>query len=67
MANEKFEPQGEISDTKIALAMKRLREKLPEKLEESEENVVPEPEPEMAPEQEEQPTPELGGLMARRA
>mgnify|MGYP005995290565 FL=1 len=57
----------EISDTKIALAMKRLREKLPEKLEESEENVVPEPEPEMAPEQEEQPAPELGGLMARRA
>lgn len=57
----------EISDTKIALAMKRLREKLPEKLKESEENVVPEPEPEMAPEQEEQPAPELGGLMARRA
>jgi hypothetical protein len=57
----------EISDTKIALAMKRLREKLPEKLEESEENVVPEPEPEMVPEQEEQPAPELGGLMARRA
>jgi len=57
----------EVSDTKIALAMKRLREKLPEKLEESEENVVPEPEPEMAPEQEEQPAPELGGLMARRA
>lgn len=57
----------EISDTKIALAMKRLREKLPEKLEESEKNVVPEPEPEMAPEQEEQPAPELGGLMARRA
>lgn len=59
----------EISDTKIALAMKRLREKLPEKLEESQEGVVEEmEEPEMVGEEQEEPTtPELGGLMARRA
>lgn len=59
----------EISDTKIALAMKRLREKLPEKLEESQEGVVEEmEEPEMVGDEQEEPaTPELGGLMARRA
>ena len=58
-----------MSDTKIALAMKRLKEKLPEKLAEAEENKVPEEEePEMVPEEgQEEPAPELGGLMARRA
>ena len=60
--------EDEISDTKIALAMKRLKEKLPEKLAEAEENKVPEEEPEMVPEEgQEEPAPELGGLMARRA
>ena len=61
--------EDEISDTKIALAMKRLKEKLPEKLAEAEENKVPEEEePEMVSEEgQEEPAPELGGLMARRA
>ena len=61
----------EVSDTKIALAMKKVREEMPERLEEARLNAVPEEEPveEMAAEEEpmEEEAPELGGLMARRA
>ena len=61
----------EISDTKIALAMKKVREKMPERLEEARLNAVPKEEPaeEMVTEEEpmEEEAPELGGLMARRA
>ena len=51
--------EDKISESKIALAMKRMREKLPEALEESKENDIEEPEEMM---EEAQPS----GLMARR-
>tara|TARA_R100000908_G_scaffold63577_2_gene44966 strand:- start:1056 stop:1604 length:549 start_codon:yes stop_codon:yes gene_type:complete len=61
----------EVSDTKIALAMKKVREEMPERLEEARLNAVPKEEPaeEMVTEEEpmEKEAPELGGLMARRA
>ena len=63
--------EDEISDTKIALAMKRVREEMPERLEEARLNAVPEEEPVEEVVTEEEPVqeeaPELGGLMARRA
>jgi len=37
--------EDKISSTKIALAMKKMREKLPEALEEREEEPMPEPAP----------------------
>ena len=57
----------EISNTKIALAMKKLRERMPEELEKAKESVAEEDMPEdeeMAMEEEE--TPPQGGLMARK-
>ena len=51
--------EDKISDTKIALAMKRMREKLPQKLDDREE--MPE-----EPEAMEEDTPQPSGLMARR-
>jgi len=51
--------EDKISDTKIALAMKRMREKLPQELDDREE--MPE-----EPEAMEEDTPQPSGLMARR-
>ena len=51
--------EDKISDTKIALAMKRMRERLPQKLDDHEE--MPE-----EPEAMEEDTPQPSGLMARR-
>ena len=51
--------EDKISDTKIALAMKRMRERLPQKLDDREE--MPE-----EPEAMEEDTPQPSGLMARR-
>ena len=51
--------EDKISDTKIALAMKRMRERLPEELDDREE--MPE-----EPEAMEEDTPQPSGLMARR-
>lgn len=51
--------EDKISDTKIALAMKRMREKLPQELDDREE--MPE-----EPEAIEEDTPQPSGLMARR-
>ena len=51
--------EDKISDTKIALAMKRMRERLPEELDNREE--MPE-----EPEAMEEDTPQPSGLMARR-
>tara|TARA_R100000951_G_scaffold97684_1_gene87379 strand:+ start:1425 stop:1940 length:516 start_codon:yes stop_codon:yes gene_type:complete len=51
--------EDKISDTKIALAMKRMREKLPQELDAREE--MPE-----EPEAMEEDTPQPSGLMARR-
>jgi len=49
-----------ISDTKIALALKKLKEKMPEDTERTEDKEVE------TTEEVEEETPELGGLMARR-
>ena len=51
--------EDKISDTKIALAMKRMRERLPKELDDREE--MPE-----EPEAMEEDTPQPSGLMARR-
>jgi hypothetical protein len=51
--------EDKISDTKIALAMKRMRERLPQELDDREE--MPE-----EPEAMEEDTPQPSGLMARR-
>ena len=51
----------EISQTKIALAIKRLKEKMPEEFERTEDENTD------TTEEVEEETPELGGLMARRA
>ena len=51
----------EISQTKIALAIKRLKEKMPEEFERTEDEDTD------TTEEVEEETPELGGLMARRA
>ncbi|UAW59128.1 hypothetical protein CRP345_gp42 [Roseobacter phage CRP-345] len=67
---ERRRDEDEFSDTKIALAMKKLRERLPEELEAAQEErdaiegVDEEP---MMEEEQEQAAPEQGGLMARRA
>lgn len=50
-----------ISQTKIALAIKRLKEKMPEEFERTEDENT------NTTEEVEEETPELGGLMARRA
>lgn len=50
-----------ISQTKIALAIKRLKEKMPEEFERTEDEDTD------TTEEVEEETPELGGLMARRA
>jgi hypothetical protein len=57
LGTEKRIDDDKISETKIALAMKKMREKLPEALEEKEEE----------PMEEVESTPQPSGLMARRA
>ena len=57
LGTEKRIDEDKISETKIALAMKKMREKLPEALEEKEEE----------PMEEVESTPQPSGLMARRA
>ena len=56
----------EISNTKIALAMKKLRERMPEELEKAKESVAEEDMPEDEEMAMEEETPPQGGLMARK-
>tara|TARA_R110000796_G_scaffold95959_2_gene201389 strand:- start:73 stop:591 length:519 start_codon:yes stop_codon:yes gene_type:complete len=60
LGTEKRIDEDKISSTKVALAMKSMRSKLPKALEEKEDDIMPE-EPEMM---EDEPQP--SGLMARR-
>tara|TARA_R110000803_G_scaffold191289_2_gene253939 strand:- start:1688 stop:2221 length:534 start_codon:yes stop_codon:yes gene_type:complete len=67
MGTEKPIDDDKISSTRVALAMKSMRSKLPKALEEKEDGIIPE-EPEMMSEEPEmiEDKPQPSGLMARK-
>ena len=58
--------EDKISDRKIAIAMKKMRKKMPEAVEEAKENMLEEPMEKSEPEMAEPDAPEPTSLMARR-